>query len=122
LPTPCFPYPASELAVEEEEEEEEEREEPSHRALPESDWNYSAAPAARAASDLRAAAGLERLPNAIAGTLALAPPELARLPWSGRVWCTRNFLRAADLAPGGAANGYLRPPEAALALQRCAAL
>ncbi|KIZ06297.1 hypothetical protein MNEG_1661 [Monoraphidium neglectum] len=67
--------------------------------------------------DLRAAAGLERLPDAIAGTLALAPRELAGLPWSGRVWCTRNFLRAADLAPGGAANGYLRPPESALALQ-----
>ncbi|KAF5833854.1 hypothetical protein DUNSADRAFT_9691 [Dunaliella salina] len=103
-----------ELQKEEEEEEENERQLPRAKPIAETDWDYSAAPAASSAIKLSSHTQLTTLPAAVRKYL---PPDsqVQDICWSDRVFLTANFLDTVAMptvAAGQTASclsDYLRP-------------
>ncbi len=106
-----------ELEEEEEEEEEVERQVPRVQPAKEYDWEYGRAVAATCAKQLGTAVHLESLPNVMKAAVQLTGSEKWTIPWSKKVLCTRNFVKAVDvrtLQRDACAGEYLRPVDAVL--------
>jgi hypothetical protein len=106
-----------ELEREEEQEEEVERQVPRVEAAKEKDWyDYSKALGAKSLQDLVQQTGVELLPLKDLAA-KLQPESMGAIPWSAKVFCTRNFALAIQQPAGnGALNEYLRPVDAMLLL------
>eukprot|EP00884_Botryococcus_braunii_P022386 jgi/Botrbrau1/8831/Bobra.0335s0018.1 len=103
-----------ELEQELEKEKEKEVEQRPVIAATESTWDFSQAAQCQSFSALQNVTGELYSFKAAAECISVAKQDLSGLPWSGRVWCTANYMRATDACPPF--NAHLRPLDALLCL------